>query len=160
MVCVAQWCSKLAGIPMLSARTWVWVSTMISRFLFGFFTQQSCLNAMICAMCFNNITSKLSGLHVKHPIKDKIKKNVFFMFKYMYINWLYLILLVKACPLLSLDEEKVNILKILQEKRLIFECQKPYYPIEGDNQMDCLPNGTWIGKPLKCGCKYKLYAFV
>ena len=39
-------------------------------------------------------------------------------------------------------------------KRILFECAAQYHIISGGSQMDCLPNGTWVGEPMTCGGIY------
>ena len=39
-------------------------------------------------------------------------------------------------------------------KRILFSCAAQYHIISGGSQMDCLPNGTWVGEPMTCGGIY------
>ena len=56
------------------------------------------------------------------------------------------------CPIPELYKDNIKIDWVLNGKRIVFECNPQYHPVSGDAQMDCQPNGTWIGKPMKCGC--------
>ena len=62
---MVQWFSVLAAMAMLSVKDYVTVPPLTSGVFFPvfFFTEQSNLNANICA---NNLAYKLSGTYVKH----------------------------------------------------------------------------------------------